>query len=158
MFVSFLGANFCESILLPSEYSLKTSLEATLVNAKQIHSDNDLIKLDLCCRICHKCDAHKHKELNVTTKSHSRHCDCANSFQLCLNRLNTSLSKEFAFLYSVNATTCYRLDDDQRLKLFDSPFVTTSTKSGIFFQKMCSVLICDTKFCIIRNLYVCLLI
>lgn len=142
MFVLFLGSDFCESILLPSENSLKTSLEATLVNAKQMHSDDkDLIMLDLCCRICHKCDAHKHKELNVTSKSHSRHCDCANSFQLCLNRLNTSLSKEFAFIYSVNATTCYRLDDKQRLNFFDSPFVTLSTKPGIFLRNLFCVFI-----------------
>lgn len=137
MFVLFLGANFCESILLPSENSLKTSLEATLVNAKQMHSDNnDLIMLDLCCRIYHKCDAHKHKELNVSTGSYSRHCDCENSFQSCLNRLNTSLSKEFAFIYSVNATTCYRLDDNQRLAFFDSPFVRISTKPGNFLKKL----------------------
>lgn len=90
-------------------------LEATFVITKWGMNLNEKDHVDICCRTFHKCDAHKRDDLNVTTELYVRHCDCIHSFQLCLQRANTSLSNEFAFMHSINSTRCYG----------------SSTKSGI---------------------------
>lgn len=106
---SILDATFCESILLPTEATWKQSFDATFVNSKKLIA-NETDRVNLCCRSLHKCDAHKHIELNYTNKSYIRHCECIHSFQNCLENLNTSLSMELAFIYSINTTRCYAED------------------------------------------------
>lgn len=108
---SFSDTKFCESILLPTEKTLKKSLETTFVIAKQGMHLDEKNNADLCCRTLHKCDAHKRIEFNQTNDEwYIRHCECVNSFKMCLNTLETSLSKEFAFSFSINATKCFSLD------------------------------------------------
>lgn len=56
---------YCESLLLPTEHSLKRSLEATLTNAiRGTHLENKIDQIDGCCRSLYKCDAYKRIELN----------------------------------------------------------------------------------------------
>lgn len=107
MFFSISGTKFCESILLPTEFTLKKSFEATFVSVKDELYLNETDRVDLCCRSLHKCDAHKHIEFNYKNESNIRHCKCVYSFQNCLKNLNTSLSNELAFFHSVNTTRCY---------------------------------------------------
>lgn len=140
----FAGTQFCESILLPTEHTLKVSLEATFIQTKRgMHSDGK-DHIDLCCRSFHKCDAHKHIELKYTTESYIRHCDCIDLFQGCLKGLNTSLSNETATIYSLNATKCYAKDYpivkcikygtylESEAQLFK---VMNSTERGPFFNR-----------------------
>lgn len=104
---------FCESLLLPTEHSLKRSLEATFTNAiKGIHLENEEDQIDGCCRSLYKCNAHKRIALNQTNNSLStyQHCDCIHFFQICLDKFNTSLANEVAFLHSINTTKCYTND------------------------------------------------
>lgn len=93
---------------MPTEFTLKTSLNAKLVNANWGMDEKDHV--DLCCHSLHKCDAHKHIESNHTIDSYIRHCDCVNLFQKCLTNLNTSLSNELALIHSINTTKCYAKD------------------------------------------------
>lgn len=50
---------FCESILSPTEFTLKRSFEATFDSVKKggYLIEND--RVDFCCRLFHKCEAHK---------------------------------------------------------------------------------------------------
>lgn len=105
----FSDTKFCESIILPTEDKLKKSLEAAFANAKKSIYLNGKDRVDLCCRSLHKCDAQKHVELNYTIES-IRHCKCEQSFKMCLENLNTSLSNNLIFIHSVNATKCYAKD------------------------------------------------
>lgn len=106
---TFLGTKFCESILLPTEHTLKQSLEATFLNVNRGAHFNGKDQIDSCCRSLHKCDAYQRIALNQTNDSlwDFRHCDCLYFFQICLDHVNTSLSNEVAFLHSINTTKCY---------------------------------------------------
>lgn len=84
----------CESVLLPTEFTLKRLFEDAFVSVKKGTYLNDSDHLDLCCRSLHKCEAHKHIELNYTIEAYVRHCECEYSFQTCLENLNSSLSIE----------------------------------------------------------------
>lgn len=109
---TFLGTKFCESILLPTEHTLKQSLEATFLNVNRGAHFNGKDQIDSCCRSLHKCDAYQRIALNQTNDSlwDFRHCDCLYFFQICLDHVNTSLSNEVAFLHSINTTKCYKND------------------------------------------------
>lgn len=95
---------------MPTEYTFRRLFEATFLNAKKGIYSNETDSVDLCCRSLHKCDAYKQIELNHTNALYIRHCECVHSFQKCLENLNTSLSNEFAFIYSINTTKCYAKD------------------------------------------------
>lgn len=95
---------------MPSEFTLKRSLEATFVNTKNGKYPNETDRVDLCCRSLHKCDAQKRIELSYTVESHTKHCECEHSFQKCLKNLNASLSNDIAFVHSINTTDCYAKD------------------------------------------------
>lgn len=108
----FSGTKFCESLLLPTEYALRKSLDATFINAnKEIHLDEKYY-VDSCCHSLHKCDAYKRIALNQTNDTlwNFQHCDCVYFFKICLYNLNTSLSNEVALLHSINTTKCYTND------------------------------------------------
>lgn len=98
------GTKFCESVLLPTEFTLK------FVTVKKGTYLNDSDHLDLCCRSIHKCEAHKRIELNYTIDAYIRHCECEYSFQNCLENLNSSLSNELGFIHSLNTSKCYTID------------------------------------------------
>ncbi|XP_031616408.1 uncharacterized protein LOC116336600 [Contarinia nasturtii] len=103
--------HYCASVLSPSEYSLKKSLEATFFSPRRVTPLNEKHHIDLCCRSSYKCNAYKHMELNSKTEYDDiQHCECLHSFQICLKNLNTSLSNEVAFIHSLNATNCYSND------------------------------------------------
>lgn len=89
---------------------MEKSLQATFVNAKKGTILDEKEHVDLCCRSLHKCDSYKHIELNQRIEWHIRDCECVHSFQTCLKSLNTSLSNEVAFIYSINATKCHSSD------------------------------------------------
>lgn len=72
----FIDTRFCESILLPTENTLKKSFEATFFNAKRDKDLDEKDHVDSCCRTFHKCDAYKHIKLNHTTESYIRHYMC----------------------------------------------------------------------------------
>lgn len=109
-FVELLGTKYCESILLPTENTLKKSLQATLSSVRNDSSLDDKNSLDSCCRSLNKCDAYETNELNSTNDRSILHCDCVMSFRTCLKKLNTSLSSNLAFIHSINATKCYAKD------------------------------------------------
>lgn len=112
------STRFCRSILLPNEFTLKESLEATLANGKRGTFLDDEYRMDLCCRSLHKCDALKNTELNHSNKWNSstvRHCECLQSFSMCLEKLNTSLSNDFASIHNKSTDKCY----DQHLQILD---------------------------------------
>lgn len=98
----FSGTKFCASILLPTEHTFNQSLEVK----RGVHFD-EKDHVDLCCRSFHKCDAHKNIQLNHTNDRIFGHCGCIRLFQTCLKNVNTSLSNEVAFFYSMNTTKCY---------------------------------------------------
>lgn len=105
--------NFCESLLLPTEHSLKRSLQATFTSAiRRTHLENKIDQIDGCCRSLYKCDAHKRIALNQMNTAFStyQHCDCIHFFQICLDKFNTSLANEVALLHSINTTKCYTND------------------------------------------------
>ncbi|XP_055315866.1 uncharacterized protein LOC129579678 [Sitodiplosis mosellana] len=99
---------YCQSILLPTEHILKKTLDSTFVKSKSGAVLSEVNRIDLCCRSLYKCNAHKYNELNQTTAWNSgiRHCECVNSFKICLKSLNTSLSNKFDFIHSINTTKC----------------------------------------------------
>lgn len=102
---------FCESILSPTEFTLKRSFEATFDNVKKGGYLNDSDRVDLCCRSFHKCEAHKHIELNYTNEqANIRHCECEYSFKNCLDKLNTSSSNVMGLMHSLNTEKCYAID------------------------------------------------
>lgn len=105
----FSDTKFCESLLLPTEKALKKSLEAALVNAKRRILLDEKDQVDTCCRSLYKCDAYKRIAFNLTNDSlwNIQPCDCIHLFQICLDKLNTSLSSEVDFLHSMNTTKCY---------------------------------------------------
>lgn len=113
-FPSFSDTKYCFSILRPTEYNLKKSLQSTFVNTKNETIFDEKYSIDLCCRFLYKCDAHKRHIIELNQKNTSEwifwHCDCVRSFQTCLNNLNTKLSNEFAFIYSINTTKCFSND------------------------------------------------
>lgn len=106
----FTDTKFCASILLPTENTLKKSLDATFLNGKKGTNSEEGDHVDSCCRSLHKCDAHKHSELNYTNEWNIRHCECVYVFRACLKNLNTSLSNRLLFIHSINATKCYAKD------------------------------------------------
>lgn len=92
--------------MLPTERTLKVSLESSFVNTKKVYLDeND--DVNLCCRSLHKCDAHKHIEINQMIEWNVRNCECVNLFKKCLRNLKTKLSNDLAFRYSMDTTKCY---------------------------------------------------
>ena len=92
------GTKFCELILLPNEFTLKESFEATFITVKKEAYLNESDHVDPCCRSFHKCEAHKHVELNYTReKAYIRLCECEYSFQICLENLNSSLANQLGF-------------------------------------------------------------
>lgn len=95
---------------MPTEYTLKKTLQSTFFNAKSDTVSDEKDRIDLCCRFLYKCDAQKHKEVNQTIVWPLWHCECVRSFQTCLNNLNTSLSNEFAFIHSINTKKCFSKD------------------------------------------------
>ncbi|XP_031622912.1 uncharacterized protein LOC116340509 [Contarinia nasturtii] len=102
---------FCESILSPTEFTLKRSFEATFEIVKKGGYLNESDRADLCCRSFHKCGAHKHIELNYTNEqANIRHCECEYSFKNCLENLNTSSSNVLGFIHSLNTEKCYAID------------------------------------------------
>lgn len=125
---------FCESIILPTEFTLKKSFEATFFNAKtHIHS-SESDRVDLCCRSLHKCDAHKRILLNYTNESCVRNCECEYSFVKCLENLNSSLSNELAFVHSINTTKCYAKDYPIiKCKTFDAHQIESKISSHFKF-------------------------
>lgn len=108
----FLGTtNFCESILLSNEDTWKKALQASFGYVTNNTHLNGHERLDVCCRLLHKCDAQKRVELQSSnTEWNVRHCECVHTFRACLNNLNTSTSNELAFIHSLNATKCYAKD------------------------------------------------
>lgn len=109
-FFSFSDTTYCKSILLPTEQTLKKTLQSTFANSKTDTVLDEKNRIDLCCRFLHKCDAHKHIELNHTTEWPYWHCECVSSFYTCLNNLNTTVSIEFALIHSINTTKCLSND------------------------------------------------
>lgn len=110
--ISFPGTQFCESLLLPTERSLKNSLEAALLNAnRRTHLDEE-DQVDACCRSLRKCDAYKRITSNRTIDSFWKFqsCECIHLFRICLDNMNTSLSNQVAFWHSINTTNCYTND------------------------------------------------
>lgn len=95
---------------MPTENTLKKSLESTFLHAKSNIPPTEKERVDLCCRSFHKCDAHKHAGLNQTIDLNIRHCDCLRMFRICLEKLKTPLSNELGYIYSINATKCYAKD------------------------------------------------
>lgn len=90
---------------MPTESTLKQSLEELLVNGKK-GSDH----VDLCCRWFLKCNAFKRFALEIINKSYNNHCECLYSFQNCLKDLNSTLSNEIGLLHSMDVTKCYSKD------------------------------------------------
>lgn len=102
---------FCESILSPTEFTLKRSFEATFDSVKSGGYSNEIDRVDLCCRSFHKCEARKNIELNYTNEQvNIRHCECEYSFKNCLDNLNTSSSNVLGFIHSLNTEKCYVID------------------------------------------------
>lgn len=94
---------FCKTILLKEPITI-------VDNGKRRLYLDEKYNVDTCCRTLLKCDANKHNELNHTNEWNFRHCDCENSFQICLGNLKTPLSNELALMYSINTTKCYAID------------------------------------------------
>lgn len=107
--LSVTGTKFCESLLLPADPALvKKSLQATFFNKNRNDTNLDTNdRLDSCCRSLHKCEAIKNIELGGTGDSIIPYCDCVHHFKGCLKNLNTTVSSNFAFIYSINVTKCY---------------------------------------------------
>lgn len=125
---------------MPTERSLKKSLDTTFVNSKKFIYTNGTDRVDLCCRSLHKCDAHKRSVLNYTNESYIRHCECVHSFENCLKNLNSSLSNKFAFLYAVNTSKCYAIDHPIiKCKKFDAQL--NELKAAPLFKVMNSAFI-----------------
>lgn len=103
---------YCKSILKPTAYTLKQTLQSTFVHLKMDAVLDEEEGIDLCCRFLYKCDAHKRIEMNQTNTNVFPfwQCDCVRSFQKCLNNVNTTLSNEFAFIHSINTTKCISND------------------------------------------------
>lgn len=95
---------------MPTEHTLKQTLQSTFANSKSDTVLDGKDRIDLCCRSLYKCDSQKHSELNQTTEWPYWHCDCVWSFKTCLNNLNTTVSNEFAFIHSINTTKCLSND------------------------------------------------
>ncbi|KAG4076991.1 hypothetical protein HA402_015978 [Bradysia odoriphaga] len=67
--------------------------------------------------------------MNQSINDNIPHCECVKYFRLCLEKLNnTSLSSEFEFFYSINATKCSSEFDESR------PYTPTISVVGIFGQ------------------------
>lgn len=102
-----IDTKFCASILLPTAISLKKSLEASFIQKKNGTHLNEQENLDLCCRLLYKCDAYQKTELKYSFEWNIMHCECENKFRICLKNLNTSSSKQFAYIYSIHKKKCY---------------------------------------------------
>lgn len=108
--MSFSDTKYCQSLLLPTDYQLKKTLDSTFVPSKSGTNLNEKDQIDLCCRSLYKCNAHKQNELNQTIAWNIRHCDCLHSYRICLKHLNTTISNKINFVYSLNTTKCYSND------------------------------------------------
>ncbi|XP_031633959.1 uncharacterized protein LOC116347501 [Contarinia nasturtii] len=103
---------YCPTILLPTEHTLKKSLDSILFNSKSGTIPNKIDRIDLCCRTLYKCNLQKTSEINQTVW-YIRHCNCVQSFQHCLKSLNTSLSNELYSTFALNATKC--ISNEQKI-------------------------------------------
>lgn len=112
LFFTFSDTKYCPTILLPTEHTLKKSLDSILFNSKSGTIPNKIDRIDLCCRTLYKCNLQKTSEINQTVW-YIRHCNCVQSFQHCLKSLNTSLSNELYSTFALNATKC--ISNEQKI-------------------------------------------
>lgn len=100
---------FCEPILKSTESALIKTLEASFVS-KSVTRLDEKDNSDFCCRSLLKCNSYKNIQYNYTNDWNIRQCDCEYFFRTCLDNLNTTLAKEFAFIHIANTTKCYAND------------------------------------------------
>lgn len=107
----FLDTTFCESIFIPTAYSLKKSLKAAFFYAKRGMHLDDVDHVDLCCRSFYKCDAYKNTIQMTEMKEWNTICECVRSFRECLSKLKSNISNEVA--YFVNTIKCHEKDHQE---------------------------------------------
>lgn len=139
---TFLDTKYCESILLPTENTLKKALDSTFIKTKSGTHSDESDRIDLCCRSLLKCNAFKRNDLNQSVEWNIYQCECVDLFKICLKNLNTTLSNDVRFIYSINARKCFANDypivecaEYEKISTTKIQFFTSLNESEIYYKR-----------------------